>query len=382
MSPARLSPRRRDLLKKKIAIIVAAAGFCLAIGCADREVVNKSPEDEAVRVIGRQVEFRKARNRVEAVGTARARQAATIYPETEGEVTAIEFEPGDLVAKGDVLATLEDVEERLAVSQAQVTLAEAEQLLGRYERIDVAGAVSESQIDSARTAVEAAEIDLRLAREALDQRRVRAPFAGHVGIAEVDAGARITSQTTITQLDARDVLFVDFEAPEELFGRIEVGEILRLLPFSNSGAAVEAKVRTLGSRVDPQRRLFMVRTEVDNSDDRFRPGMSFRVEFDAPGKAYPVAPEAAIVWGGDGPYLWAVRDGAARRMPVSIVGRETGFALVDAPLEEGDVIVAEGVQKVREGARVDIIETETRGAGAGPVSATTGIGGSDRSLDQ
>lgn len=340
-------------IEKTVLGMLAACAVAVLAGCgASSDTDRASTRSGPVEVIGQPVEFRNETQRIEAVGTARARQAATLYPESNGEVTQIRFEAGEVVATGSILATLDDAEERLAIALAKVTLQEARQLLDRYERIDVPGAVSESQIDAARTAVEAAEIDLDLAREALNQRLIRAPFSGYVGIPQVDAGERITPQTAITQLDDRQSLFVDFEASEQVFGRISVGDTLRILPFADSGRSVEAVVKSIGSRIDPQRRLFTIRTEVDNGNDALRPGMSFRVGFDIEGEAFPAVPEAAIIWGGDGAYLWTVEEGTAKRMAVTIIARAEGEVLVRAPLAPGDIIIAEGVQKVRDGAQV------------------------------
>ena len=347
---------------------------CLALiaGCGGQEQGERGQRPEStVRVIAEPVSLRADSRRVDAVGTARARQAATIFAETGGEVTSVRFTPGDRVEAGARLLTLESSEERLAVALAEVELRDARQLLERYERIDVPGAVSDSQRDAARIAVEAAEIQLRLARETLAKREVRAPFSGHVGISDVDVGARITPQTPITELDDRTELFVDFDAPEQVFGAVSPGDTLELIPFAASQAPREARVLTVGSRIDPQRRLFTVRTVIDNADDSLRPGMSFRVSFRIEGEPYPVVPEAALVWGGDGAYLWVVEEGVARRRSVTIVSRDQGVVLVDGDLEAGDLIVAEGVQKVRDGAPV-----ETGSHGALPeTAAAQGLGG-------
>ena len=115
---------------------------------------------------------------------------------------------------------------------------------------------------------------------------------------------------------------------------------------------MNAVISVVDSRIDAQRRSFMVRAVVDNSEDQLRPGMSFRVNFDLPGDQYPAAPEAAIVWGGDGPYLYKIENGTAQRVSITIVSRQDGQVLVRAPLNTGDIIISEGVQKVRQGSEV------------------------------
>ena len=82
--------------------------------------------------------------------------------------------------------------------------------------------------------------------------------------------------------------------------------------------------------------------------------MSFKIGFNIAGQAYPLVPEAAIIWGGDGAYVWAVKNGRATQVSVTIVDRQDGNVLVRAPIPEGDTIISEGVQKVREGTPVDL----------------------------
>ncbi|MBT8115660.1 MAG: efflux RND transporter periplasmic adaptor subunit, partial [Arenicella sp.] len=155
-------------------------------------------------------------------------------------------------------------------------------------------------------------------------------------------------------LDDRSILFVDFQAPEEVYGVIEVGAAIDIAPFADAGTIYQAKVRKIDSRIDQASRSFTVRAEIDNAADRLRPGMSFKIDFQLPGRAYPVVPEAAIIWGGDGAYIWLVENGVAKRLSVTIVGRQDGQVLVRAPINEGSIVIAEGVQKVREGTAVEI----------------------------
>lgn len=342
------------------AVITAMAGASALAACEDQDAARpgEARGEEAVRVIAQSVEYQRTARRVEVVGTASARQSAVIYPETSGQVTEILFEAGDRVEAGTALLQLESEEERLAVRLAQVEVDQARQLLARYRRIEDTGAVSAAQIDEARTALDAAGIDLESAQLALDKRRVVAPFAGYTGLTDVDAGARINADTVITNLDDRSVLRIDFEVPEEVFGQVSRGDVIPVTAFSRPDQPETATVRTVNSRIDPDRRVFTVRAEIPNEDDRLRPGMSFRVRFETLGEALPAVPETAILWGGNGSYVWAIEDGQATRRSVTIVTRQPGRVLVRADLAEGSSIVAEGVQKVREGTPVtDVADT-------------------------
>lgn len=330
-------------------------GAVLPAACTPTEAPQGSGEraERAVAVIAAPIVFENDIERIEAVGTARAKQSATVFPESAGEVTRIGFAAGDYVQAGAVLARLDQKAEELAVARARVSVRDAEQLLSRYQRIDVPGAISDSQIDAARTALDAAQIELELAELALSERSVRAPFAGFVGLSDIDRGARITTNTEITRLDDRTSLYVDFSAPEEVFGGVSIGDNLPLQPFAGESDIVTGTITAIDSRIDDTRRSFTIRAEIDNETDALRPGMSFRVAFELPGNAYPSIPEEAISWGGDGAYIWVVRNQQAERLPISLISRREGSVLADAKLEEGELIVVEGVQKVRQGTKVD-----------------------------
>ncbi len=314
--------------------------------------------DEAVTVVADNPVMLSEQLQVEAVGSARAVTSADLYPETAGRVVSVRFSAGDYVRRGQPLVVLDSRQQRLAVDLAQVQVQEASQLLARYRRIEDTGAISDSQIEAGETALASARVGLEQAQEALDNRTVRAPFSGHIGLTEIDPGDRVGTDTLIAQIDQRGTLYVDFPAPEAAFSRLTPGTSVEVTPFSEPDRTIQARVVTVDSSIASDQRTYTVRTAIDNSDDRLRPGMSFRVRFFGAGIVRPAVPEEAIVWGGEGSYLWTVEDDAATQVPVTIVSRRDGLALVDAPLGESDVVIVEGVQKVREGQSVEIVRPQ------------------------
>jgi multidrug efflux pump subunit AcrA (membrane-fusion protein) len=94
---------------------------------------------------------------------------------------------------------------------------------------------------------------------------------------------------------------------------------------------------------------------------------------DLEGTPYPVIAETGVQWGADGAYVWSVLERRAHRVPVRIIQRQQGQVLVDGNLEEGDLIIVEGVQRMREGldvsyepASVADRAREVRGNGVAP----------------
>lgn len=330
---------------------VTFSAFALP-ACSDETTAEVAERDRQVRVVVLPLEFNTERTRVEAVGTSRAVQSIALHPAAAGEVVAVNFEPGQRVGKGDVLIELDRRDEKLAVDLARLQLEEAQRLYDRYMRMGDTSAVLPTTIDTARAAAESAQIELDRARIALDYRTIEAPFDGFVGITEIDPGDRINPDTLITTLDDRSALLVSFEVPESLIGKLTVEDDVSIATWNSREPKAYGQIVDIGSRIDPLTRTFIARARVDNVDDVLRPGMSFRVTMDLEGIPYPVVPETGVQWGADGAYIWSVVDRRARRVPVSIVQRQQGVILVEGQLDEGDLIVVEGIQRVRDGMEV------------------------------
>jgi len=309
-------------------------------------------------VILEPVVLESERTRIEAVGTSRAIRSVTLYPAAAGEIMAVNFSANQRVFADQTLLELNRRDAELALSLARVRVADAERLLNRYQRSTGSGAFPPTTIDSAKTALAAARIEQKRAAVVLEDRSTEAPFEGFIGITEVEPGDRISTDTAIATLDDRSELLVSFEVPELFFERIAVGETVSISTWTTRGVQVEGRIVDIGTRIDPASRTFVVRAKVPNPKDRLRPGMSFRVTLELEGDTYPVVPEVAVQWGGDGAYVWAVRDGKARRVGVDIVQRREGRVLLNAELEAGMPVVVEGVQRMREAQAVSPLDPE------------------------
>lgn len=321
----------------------------------------------AVPVIVAPVRPVENRSLIRAVGSGQASQTVSIYPRTAGDVVEVGFQAGDRVEAGAMLVRLDDDEEKLAVRLAEVRIRDAQQLLRRYERAVRGGGVSASEVDTARTTLEEARIQLAQAEVALDRRTIDAPFAGIVGFTDIEAGDRATETTLITTLDDLSAILIDFDVPEAVAGRLSVGDPVTATTWSFPGERFAGEVTAVGSRVDPETRSIRTRARVSNPDDRLRTGMSFEVQLDLPGPEFPSVPEIALQWGREGPYVWVIRDGKAVRESVVVRRRTGGRVLAEAALRPGEPVVIEGTMRLRSGVAVDPTVLEGEAEGTDPV---------------
>jgi membrane fusion protein (multidrug efflux system) len=331
---------------------------CLLFACVWLAACVPEQEDQlrsiqsAPLVVVAPLQFSNERTRIEAVGTSRANRSITLFPAVSGEVVKVRFTSGQYVEAGDVLLELDQRDQKLAVELAEVQLAEAQRLFERYQESAATGATLPTILDAARTELNATRIALDRARISLEDRVIEAPFAGFVVINDIDVGDRIQSSTPIATLDDRSTLLVSFAVPELMSGKIIVGDEVAISTWSSNNAMASGEVFDIDSRINPETRTFTTRARIDNQADDLRPGMSFRVILELEGDNYPILQEVSVQWGADGSYVWLVKAGKVSRMPVEIVQRQRGKVLVETQLASGDLVVVEGIQRLRPGMAV------------------------------
>lgn len=308
--------------------------------------------DRSLPVIAEYASLMDEKTVVESVGTGKSALGVSIYPAVSGEVADVLVRAGDKVSKGQVLVILNSERERLARDLAAVQAKDAQQLLARYEQARPLGAVAESEVDSARTALAEARIALDQAEVDLADRTILAPFDGIVGIPQIEPGDRVDSSTVLVTLDNIESILVDFEVAETRFDNVRAGQSVRVETWSLPGETFTGVVESIASRIDPDSRTFSVRARVPNPNSRLLAGMSFAVYVDIEGKQYPSVAEISVLWGDGGTYIWRIEDEMVSRVPVRVVKRTNGRILLDGDIAKGDLIVVEGVLRLRPGRTV------------------------------
>lgn len=295
---------------------------------------------------------------IAAISTARALRSVTLFPEADGRIVALKVRAGEWVQPGDIILRLDAEDAKLAVQLAKVRVAEAERQLARADRLRKRNVNSAAKVDDARTALERTRLELRQSEEALERHTLRAPFAGVVGIPKVEAGDRATTTTAIITVDDRSELIAEIEVAEQFLSRLTRGQPVKATTPSFRNRKFDGEVDRLDTRVDPTSRTVMVRASLPNKEDRLRPGMSFAVELRIAGKPHATVPELALQWSRGESHVWRIKDGKAEKVSVRTVQRRQGLILVEGPIRQGDLVVIEGVQRLRHGRAVQFTEPD------------------------
>ncbi len=302
-------------------------------------------------VVVKQVVNGVVNDRLSAIGDGEAIQSVVVMPQAAGTIEEILVSSGQRVTKGTVLARLDDDEQVIARDQAQVMLRSAREKSASYQNL---ASFSRLEVLDAQIAVETAQLDLTNAELNLKRRSIVAPIDGIVGIVAVNIGDNANTTTTVVSIDNRSELLVDFWAPERFATAVKPGMPVEASSVARPGQTFAGAVEAVDNRVDQASRTIRIRARIPNADDTLRAGMSFGVSMRFPGETYPSVDPLAIQWDSEGSYVWQVVDGKSVKMRVRIIQRNPDFVLVDAKLKEGDQVVIEGLQRVREGGAVRV----------------------------
>lgn len=306
----------------------------------------------AVNVITAIVETDAAGDKLTALGTAKAARSVVLYPQVAGMVSEILFTPGAPVETGAVLVRLDDDEEKVALDRARVALEQARDAQARSRTLAESRTISSVALSDAETAARLAEIEVRAAEIALARRAVTAPFAGMTGLSDISIGDYVTTSTAVTTLDDLSTVRVGFEVSERWTGRIREGQSITAVAQGLPGSRFAGTVTALDNRIDETTRTLRVEAELDNEGAALKAGMAIIVELGFDSDTQLAVPTLSIQWDRSGSFVWKVVDGAARRAEIVIIRRESGVAIVAGAVAAGDKVVVEGIQRLREGARV------------------------------
>lgn len=286
---------------------------------------------------------------VGAIGTGRARRSVMLYPEATGEIRHLFVRSGARVSKGQSILRLDSRDAELALKVAKTKLIEADRLMQRSEQLLKKSINSQANVDDARNLVDRAELELQQAEEALSDREMKAPFDGVVGISKVEPGDRVSPSTSIVTLDERSSLIVEFEVAEQFLSQLAIGQKVGAQTPGFQGRDFEGVIEDIDSRINPTSRTVIVRASIANKEDLLRPGLSFVVDLIIPGKMYPTVHELALQWRKGVSYVWRVREKRAEKVVVRSVKRLNSIVLIEGDISKNDLVVVEGVQRLRTG---------------------------------
>lgn len=339
-------------MKKQIVAILTCFLFTLCAGTAvakPKQQLNIPPtlvETTVVKLTDKQ-------QQVSATGTLNAIPGIVVKPEISGRITKIYFKSGDAVAaKAPLIEIYPDV------IKAQLAQAQASQQLtklnyDRASKLIKTHDISEADFDKSRADYKAAQASVNQALALLEQTTIRAPFAGKLGLSQVNLGDYVSAGTDIVNLQSIDPIYVDFSIPEVYLSKVAVGQSLNIRNTAYPNVIFKGKVEALESAINQANRTLMLRASIPNKDGKLLPGAFVEValQVNVEQKVIEI-PQTAIVFSPEGNFLYRVLDNKAVRTMVTLGDRDADSVIIKNGLNVGDVVITSGQLKIQDGSPV------------------------------
>ena len=320
-----------------------------------------------------------------ALGTVTARNTVTVKPRVDGQLVRINFREGERVKAGEVLAEidprpfqaqLDQVSGQLARDQA--LLANARLDLERYRGLLAKDSIAKQQVDVQEAQVRQYEGVVKADQALVDSAqlqlsftKVTAPLAGRLGLRQVDVGNMVRSSdaaglVVITQTQPINVLFtIPSDNLSPVVSRLRAGESLTVEAFERDGKAKLASghLQTVDNQIDTATGTVKLKAEFANADDRLFPNqfVNVRLRVETRKEALLI-PLAALQRGTKGNFVYVVGPESAVSVRPVVPGPASGDVVaIEQGLSAGEQVVTDGLDKLREGAKVEVT---TPGAGS------------------
>ncbi|HAN27011.1 MAG TPA: efflux transporter periplasmic adaptor subunit [Haliea salexigens] len=311
------------------------------------------------------------RDSVESVGTLVAIRGAELATEVPGTVETIHFDNGAEVAAGAAILTLNSAPDRAQLEELQAAADLARQELERARRLVEQRNISESELDQRVSLLQQAKARVAAQQARIEQKTLRAPYAGRLGIRRFNVGDYVQAGDTVIALQALDSLFVNFSLPEQYSQQVEAGMPVEARLEALDGRTFAGTVTAISPVVDPNTRNFALQATLPNPEELLRPGMFARlvlpigIELER-----VVVPQTAIAYRpyGDSVYVIQEREGALQvsQRFVTLGPVRGDMVAVEEGLDPGERVATSGLLKLDGGMPVKIDNTSPPAAELDP----------------
>lgn len=282
-------------------------------------------------------------NVVEANGTVLASEYVELRPEVSGRLTYLNIPEGKPVAKGQVLAKINDADLRAQIGKSRVQLDLAIKTVERYKKLVDVGGINQSDYDLAVNSVNGYRADIAYTESLIAKTVIRAPFSGIAGLRQVSPGAYVSATTILATIQQLSQVKIDFTLPEAYGNIIKIGSPIDV--YLNSDTAtdkVKATIIAMEPGANTDTRNLKVRALLDKG--AVSPGAFVKVKIDAgKNRNSIVVPTNAIIPDDKSNQVIVVKNGIANFVNVQTGNREANTVEIISGLNQGDSIVVTGV---------------------------------------
>lgn len=310
----------------------------------------------------------QASQQIEALGTAKANEVVDISVSVAETVKQIHFDSGQRVSKGDILLELEDSEEQALLKEFQFTLDEAKRQLRRIQQLANQGDASQSLLDEKQREYNVGMARLTAIKSRLNDRIIRAPFSGMLGLRDISPGAFVAPGSVITRLVDDSTIKLDFEVPAIHLNDLSLGNSITATSKALGNQTFIGTVHSIDNHIDPVTRSIKVRALLPNPNHQIKPGLLMVVYLHSKPRQAIFINEAAIVQQGLNAFVFLAVPSQNQTDPDTLIAkkisvitgiRQKGKVEIKQGLQPGDKIIVHGNMKTRDGSPITLKSSAT-----------------------
>lgn len=300
---------------------------------------------------------------IDAVGSLRAVRGADLSLEVPGVVEEILFQSGDEVQAGQILLRLRAEDEIAKLQSLEATAQLAQITYDRDVQLFKARAISQAVVDNDEANLRNFKAQVAQQKAIVDKKTLRAPFAGRLGLRQVDLGQFLSAGTVIATLQSLDPIFVDFLLPQQAVAQLTVGAKVEAKVDAFPDRMFTGKITAINPKIETASRNIQVRATLPNADQKLLPGMFATVQLETGATQRLITlPQTAVSYNPYGSLVYLVDDkgkGAdgkpqltARQVFVTTGATRGDQVAILKGVAEGDMVVTSGQIKLRNGVPV------------------------------
>ncbi|QXI54527.1 efflux RND transporter periplasmic adaptor subunit [Pseudomonas alvandae] len=369
-------------IQKKTFLLVAllVALGALVLWFSMKPVATKPSAASAVPVRVVSVVEKDVPRFASGIGTVLSLHSVVIRPQIDGILTKLLVKEGQLVKKGDLLATIDDRSIRASLDQARAQLGESQAQLAvaqvnlkRYKLLSVDDGVSKQTYDQQQALVNQLKATAQGNQAAIDSAQVqlsytqiRSPVTGRVGIRNVDEGNFLRASDaeglfTVTQIDP---IAVEFSLPQQMLPTLQrliaaPDQALVKAYIGADGATGEllgeGRLSLIDNQINTNTGTLRAKAEFNNAAQRLWPGQLVTLKIQtAIDKGALVVPPTVVQRGLEQHFVYRVQGDKVESVPVEMVYQDSGMHIIKG-VNAGDQLVSDGQSRLKPGASIQIL---------------------------
>jgi membrane fusion protein (multidrug efflux system) len=357
-------------MKKRMILMLVAVGVFIAtiaavktrqIQAGIKQGASFQPPPEAVTtVIARHEQWPATWN---AIGSVAAVHGVTVAADLPGIVEKIEFESGQSVAAGAVLVRLDSRQEQAQLAAAEAARGLSDLNLKRAKDLVEQGIQAQADLDRLAAEQKQAVAKAGEIRATIERKTIRAPFAGVLGIRQVNLGQYLEGGAPIVPLQSIRPVYVNFSVPQQV-AQLKVGFPIHVTADGQPRVEADGRVTAVDSVINEQTRNVQVQATFVNANGKLRPGMFVKANIGlGTGESAVTVPTSAIKYAPYGDAVFIVeqvtgpkgdRYLGVRQQFVKLGNSRGDQVAIVSGIKDGEQVVTSGAFKLRNGAAVKV----------------------------